>query len=92
MARVLVIAEHDGSTLNPSVSKCVSCAAAIDGAEIDIAVLAASVADIAAQAAALALVQHSQLDARGIVEKAMHIAAALCIYTNDSLTVEELPL
>jgi electron transfer flavoprotein alpha subunit len=57
MAKVLVIAEHDGSTLNPSVAKCVSCAAAIDGAEIDIAVLAASVADIAAQAAEIASVR-----------------------------------
>ena len=51
MAKVLIIAEHDGSTLNPSVAKCVSCAAAIDGAEIDVAVFAASAADIAAQAA-----------------------------------------
>ena len=56
MAKVLIIAEHDGSTLNPSVAKCVSCAAAIDGAEIDIAVLAASAADIAAQAAAISSV------------------------------------
>ena len=51
MAKVLIIAEHDGSTLNPSVAKCVSCAAAIDGAEIDVAVFAASASDIAAQAA-----------------------------------------
>ena len=56
MAKVLIIAEHDGSTLNPSVAKCVACAAAIDGAEIDIAVLAASAADIAAQAAAISSV------------------------------------
>ena len=51
MAKVLIIAEHDGSALNPSTAKCVSCAAAIDGAEIDIAVLAASASDVAAQAA-----------------------------------------
>ena len=51
MAKVLIIAEHDGSALNPSTAKCVSCAAAIEGAEIDIAVLAASAADVAAQAA-----------------------------------------
>jgi electron transfer flavoprotein alpha subunit len=56
MAKVLIIAEHDGATLNPSVAKCVSCAAAIDGAEIAIAVLAASAADIAAQAAAISSV------------------------------------
>lgn len=53
MAKVLVVAEHDGSTLNPSTAKCVACAAAIDGAEIDIAVLAAGAADVAAQAAKL---------------------------------------
>ncbi len=51
MSKILVIAEHDGSALNPSTAKCVSCAASIDGAEIDIAVLAADGAAIAAEAA-----------------------------------------
>ena len=51
MSKLLVIAEHDGSVLNPATAKCVSCAAAIDGAEIDLLVLASSVADIAASAA-----------------------------------------
>ena len=54
MAKVLIVAEHDGSALNSSAAKCVSCAAAIDGAEIDIVVLGASVADVAAQAAEIA--------------------------------------
>jgi electron transfer flavoprotein alpha subunit len=53
MAKILIVAEHDGSDLNPSIAKCVSCAAAIDGAEIDIVVLAASAGGIAAQAAEL---------------------------------------
>ena len=56
MAKVLIIAEHDGSALNPSTAKCVSCATAIDGAEIDLVVLAASAADIAAQAAEISTV------------------------------------
>jgi len=43
-----------------------------------------------AQAAAKALVRHSELDARGVAEQAMRIAAEICIYTNDSLTIEEL--
>lgn len=43
-----------------------------------------------AMAAARALVQHSALGARAIVEAAMTIAAGLCIYTNDRLVVEEL--
>jgi len=51
MSKILVIAEHDGSALNPSIAKTVSCAASIDGAEIDILVLGSSCADIAAQAA-----------------------------------------
>lgn len=43
-----------------------------------------------AQAAAKALVRHSDLDARTIAERAMGIAAEICIYTNNSLTIEEL--
>jgi ATP-dependent HslUV protease subunit HslV len=43
-----------------------------------------------AMAAARALVQHSTLDARAIVEQAMAIAADICIYTNTRLTLEEL--
>jgi electron transfer flavoprotein alpha subunit len=56
MAKVLIIAEHDGSVLNPSTAKCVACAAAIDNAEIDVLVLAASTAEIAAQAAEISSV------------------------------------
>ena len=51
MAKVLIIAEHNGSVLNPATAKCVTCAAAIDGAEIDILILASSAAGIAAEAA-----------------------------------------
>ncbi len=43
-----------------------------------------------AQAAARALLAHSELDARGVVEAALNIAAELCIYTNPHLTIEEL--
>ena len=43
-----------------------------------------------AMAAARALLRHSSLDARAIVENAMAIAADICIYTNDRLTLEEL--
>ena len=56
MAKVLIIAEHDGSALNTSTAKCVSCAAAIDGADLDIVVLAAAAADVAAQAAEISSV------------------------------------
>jgi len=43
-----------------------------------------------AQAAATALLRHSALEPREIVEKSMGIAASLCIYTNTDITVEEL--
>ncbi|HEY0939201.1 MAG TPA: ATP-dependent protease subunit HslV [Steroidobacter sp.] len=43
-----------------------------------------------AQSAARALLQNTELDARSIVEKALHIAADICIYTNRNLTIEEL--
>jgi ATP-dependent HslUV protease subunit HslV len=41
-----------------------------------------------ATAAAKALLTHSDMDAREIVEAAMRIAADLCIYTNDHFTIE----
>ena len=44
-----------------------------------------------ALAAARALVQQTELAPRAIVETAMKIAADICIYTNTSLTIEELP-
>jgi len=43
-----------------------------------------------AMAAARALVLHSALDARGIAEQAMAIAADICVYTNSRVTLEEL--
>ena len=43
-----------------------------------------------ALAAAKALAQHTPLDARAIAEQAMHIAGAICIYSNDALTIEVL--
>jgi ATP-dependent HslUV protease, peptidase subunit HslV len=43
-----------------------------------------------AQAAAEALVEHTQLSARQIAEEAMKIAGKMCIYTNEKVTIEEL--
>jgi len=43
-----------------------------------------------AQAAARALLENSELSAREIVEKALSIAADICIYTNHNLVLEEL--
>ncbi|MCP4040699.1 MAG: ATP-dependent protease subunit HslV [Gammaproteobacteria bacterium] len=44
-----------------------------------------------AQSAARALLENSDLDAGAIVEKALAIAADICVYTNHHLTIEELP-
>jgi ATP-dependent HslUV protease subunit HslV len=35
-------------------------------------------------------VRHSDLDARAIAEESMRIAAMICVFTNDQVTVEEL--
>lgn len=43
-----------------------------------------------ALAAARALAEHTELDARTIAERAMAIAAEICIYTNGNVTIEEL--
>ena len=43
-----------------------------------------------AQAAARALVEHTTLDAADIVKKSLAIAGDLCIYTNQSHTIETL--
>ncbi len=45
-----------------------------------------------AQAAATALYENTELDARAIVEKGLIIAAGICIYTNDNLTIEALDI
>jgi len=43
-----------------------------------------------AQAAARALLENSEHDARTIVEKGLGIAADICVFTNSNLTIEEL--
>jgi electron transfer flavoprotein alpha subunit len=53
MSKVLIVAEHDGTHLNASTAKCVTCAHSISGAEITIAVCAANASAVAEQAARL---------------------------------------
>ena len=43
-----------------------------------------------ARAAACALLEHSSLDARGIVEQALTIASEICVYTNREFVIETL--
>ena len=43
-----------------------------------------------AQAAARALLENTELDARAIVERSLMIAADICVFTNRNITLEEL--
>ena len=43
-----------------------------------------------AQAAALALLRQTKLDARSIVEQALNIAGEICVFTNQNIEIEEL--
>jgi ATP-dependent HslUV protease subunit HslV len=43
-----------------------------------------------ALAAARALMRHTTLPARQMVEESMHIASSICLYTNDAIHVEEI--
>ncbi len=61
-----------------------------DVIEPDDGILAIGSGGAYALAAARALVKHSELNAREIVEEAMNIASSICIYTNNSIHVEEL--
>ncbi|MBU0462134.1 MAG: ATP-dependent protease subunit HslV [Proteobacteria bacterium] len=61
-----------------------------DVIEPDDGVISIGSGSTAAQSAAIALIENTDLESRTIVEKAMKIAADLCIYTNHHITVEEL--
>ncbi len=61
-----------------------------DVIESDDGVLAIGSGGPYAQAAALALVKHSELDAEAICTSALNIAGNICIYTNNSIIVEKL--
>lgn len=72
MSKILIIAEHDGQSLNPSTAKCINCAQAIGG-DIDIAVFGSGIDAIAAEAAALDSVNAV------IAVDAEHLAAPLAV-------------
>jgi ATP-dependent HslUV protease subunit HslV len=61
-----------------------------DVIEPDEGIVAIGSGGVAAQAAAQALIEYSDLDARGIAQAAMKIAASICIYTNDAIKIEEM--
>ena len=61
-----------------------------DVIEADDGILAIGSGGMFVQSAAKALLKHSQLNAREIVEESMDIAQSVCVYTNSNLTIEEL--
>jgi ATP-dependent HslUV protease subunit HslV len=63
-----------------------------DVIESDDGILAIGSGGPYAQAAATALVAHSNLDAEAIAKEAMKIAASICVYTNDNLVVEKIQI
>jgi len=58
--------------------------------EPDQGVISIGSGSASAQAAATALMNHTELSAVDIVKEAMEIAASLCIYTNHHITIEEI--
>jgi ATP-dependent HslUV protease, peptidase subunit HslV len=78
---MLIVADHERTFLLSGTG---------DLIEPDDGVVAVGSGGSFAMAAARALVRHSALDARQIVEESMRIAADICIYTNPNLTIEEL--
>jgi len=61
-----------------------------DVIEPDDGVISIGSGSTAAQSAAVALLENTDLNATNIVEKAMKIAADLCIYTNHHIILEEI--
>ena len=53
MSKIMIIAEHDGSTLNESTSKCIACASELPDAEIDLLLLTSSAGALTEQARSL---------------------------------------
>ena len=45
-----------------------------------------------AKSAALALLEHTEMSAMAVVESSLKIAASVCVYTNDQLVLESMPL
>jgi ATP-dependent HslUV protease, peptidase subunit HslV len=78
---LLIVADKDSSFLISGTG---------DVVEPDDGILAIGSGGPYALAAARALVRHTGLSAKDIALEAMRIAAGICVYTNDQITIEEL--
>ena len=61
-----------------------------DVIESDDGILAIGSGGPYAQAAAMALVQHYDLDAEAIARSALEIAGSICVFTNQNITIEKI--
>ncbi len=78
---LMIVADKDGAFMISGTG---------DVIESDDGILAIGSGGPFAVAAARALFKHTTMSARRIAEEALQIAAGLCVFTNDRLTVEEL--
>lgn len=78
---MLVVADHEALLLLSGTG---------DVIEPEDDVLAIGSGGAYALAAARALMHHTELSAKGVVESALGIAADICVYTNRNLTIEEI--
>ncbi len=78
---MLAVADHESSLIITGMG---------DVIEPELGLIAIGSGGPYAQAAARALLENTQLDAENIVRKSLSIAADLCIYTNQNVTVETL--
>ena len=81
-AKGIFLLSGDGDVIEPDAVR--------DGQGGDATVATIGSGGSFALAAATALIENTTMDAREIVEKSMKIAAEICIYSNTSVTVEEL--
>ena len=61
-----------------------------DVIEPDEGVIGIGSGGVSAQAVASALMKHTNMDAKSIVQEAMKIAASICVFTNTDVTIEEI--
>jgi ATP-dependent HslUV protease subunit HslV len=78
---LMIVADHDSALLISGSG---------DVLEPDDGILAIGSGGNFALAAARVLMKHTDLDARTIAEEALRTAAAICVFTNDQIVVEEL--
>ena len=78
---LLIVADKDVSFLISGTG---------DVVEPDDGIIAIGSGGAHALAAARALVMNTNLSAKDIAQKAMKIAAGICVYTNDKITIKEL--